>query len=67
MDDLCIMLPITRYRVLDVNRTVVRRVETRERIDCISIRVRAPLILVELTWNSADDLDLEVTEPNGES
>lgn len=66
VDDLCILIPITRYAVLDGNGKVQRKVSTRQRIDCISARVRAPLILVELTWNSDDDFSLHVTEPNGE-
>lgn len=66
MDDLCMLLPIKKYNVLADDGTVLREVTTNERNDCIAARVRAPVILIELTWNSDDDFDLEVTEPNGE-
>lgn len=65
VDDLCVLIPIKSYTVMTEQQEEVKNVRTRERADCLSVRTIAPLLLVELTWNSGDDLDLSIREPNG--
>lgn len=66
IDDLCVYIPIRSYDLLNEDLSLDRRVRrTKELEDCVSFRTTAPRILVELTWDSPDDLDLRVEEPNG--
>lgn len=64
LDDLCVVLPITSYDVMMGGKT--KTINRSRPSDCLSFRTRNPKVLVELSWNSSDDLDLEVTEPDGE-
>ncbi|CDF34443.1 unnamed protein product [Chondrus crispus] len=64
LDDLCVVLPITSYGEFEKDESITR-VSGGGRKDCVSFRTRNPMVLIELSWDSADDFDLEVTEPNG--
>lgn len=47
------------------NMPVVRQPKKKERRPCLAFRTVYPLALVQLSWDSSDDLDLSVTEPGG--
>lgn len=67
LEDSCIIFPIIKYELLDRRRRRVKRfVKTNgsER-DCVSFQTRTAAILVDLTWNSDDDFDVQITEPDG--
>ena len=59
VDDLCVVIPITKYRVAG------RVVDTRNPKSCISATTVRPTILAEMTWDTGDDLDLRIIEPDG--
>lgn len=65
VDDLCVILPVKSYDLFKENGSLDRRVRTKQRNDCVSFRSSAPTILIELTWDNSDDLDVSVKEPNG--
>lgn len=70
LKDACIVLPVVSFRRLIGNgdEAIIGPKETRNEalIDCVSFRTKAPTLHIELVWTRAsDDLDLEVTEPNG--
>lgn len=63
--DLCVKLPVTSYNELNRKGKITRRItNSKKEEDCISFRTRVPKILIELTWNSPDDFDVTVKEPN---
>lgn len=61
-NDICVQIPILRYELFKRNGSL-KVVNSNDPNDCISYRVRAPKLLIELAWDSSDDLDLVVTEP----
>lgn len=65
LNDLCVKLPIKTYELVSPRTgKKKRRVRTSgDGKDCVAFRTKAHKILVELSWNSIDDLDLSVTEP----
>lgn len=66
VDDLCVLLPVKAYDLFKESGSLDRRVKrTNQREDCLSFRTTAPRILIELTWDSSDDLDVSVEEPDG--
>lgn len=67
LDNLCVKLPIRSYEIVEPRSGRVKQVvKTKgEDTDCLSFRTRAAKILVELTWDSNDDFDLYVIEPDG--
>lgn len=66
LNGLCVNLPITKYDILKNSGGVAKSVSnSRKSEDCVSFRTAIPSILIELTWQSADDIDLSVLEPNG--
>lgn len=64
-DDLCVKIPIKKYNLLKNDGSIDRQVKSKAPEDCVSFRSVVPRILVELTWDSSDDFDVSVTEPNG--
>lgn len=60
LDGLCANLPLSSIEesgnVVDLNDTN----------DCIAFNIRVPKLLIELEWDTGDDLELSVTEPDGE-
>lgn len=67
VDDLCVKIPVTSYDLLNEDLTLDKRIRrTSQPEDCVSFRSLLPKILIELTWDSSDDFDLSVKEPNGE-
>lgn len=66
LHDRCMVLPIRRYQVLERNGELREVRNTTRRNACVSFRTTAPAIQVSLLWDTADDLDLEITEPDGE-
>lgn len=66
LDDLCVNLPIKSYDVLNKKGRVVNSVsKSKKKEDCIAFRTTVPIILIELTWQNADDIDVRVNEPDG--
>lgn len=63
LEELCVVLPIRSYDLVEGDK--VTRVGPGGRRQCVSFRSRNPRVLVELSWDSSDDFDLEVTEPSG--
>lgn len=59
VDDLCVKIPIKAYKR---GSSTIR---TNNANDCVSLTTVVPIILVELTWDAGDDLDLTVFEPSG--
>lgn len=65
-NDICVLIPIQRYELFRADGSL-RTVNTNDLSDCISYRVRAPKLLIELSWDSSDDLELIVREPQPSS
>lgn len=67
INDLCIKIPITKYQIIGTGRgNPTRIVETNNPDDCVSFTTNRALLLIELSWNTGDDMDLKVIEPNGD-
>lgn len=69
LHDKCFVLPITGFQIIDSDtQRLVRneRVDTSDRSNCVAFRTTAPQIHIQLTWDSPDDFDLSVTEPDGD-
>lgn len=66
LEDLCVVLPITQYDLLNTDGTVGETVTTSRKKSCVSFLTRNPELLIELFWDSSDDLDLTLTEPDGD-
>ena len=65
LDDLCVTLPIRRYNIETSDGSVFPAVSTNNERDCVSFRTINQPILVEVTWDSADDFDLSIQGPDG--
>lgn len=63
-DDLCVQLPITKYQTVNKKGKTTTISKTGKN-DCVSFRTIAPFLVIEMTWGSADDYDIFVTEPDG--
>lgn len=67
LHDQCMTLPIQRYQSIDLDTgRPIKLVEKTGANDCVAFRTTAPAIHIELTWDTQDDLDLEITEPDGD-
>lgn len=64
LHDRCMILPIRSYRTRPGPSGRVINVRG-DRTACVAFRTSAPTIHAQLIWNSADDLDLGIVEPNG--
>lgn len=62
----CMILPIRAYQKVNTAFRPVGNVLTRGRKACVAFRTTAPDIHVELTWDSNDGFDLDLTEPDGD-
>lgn len=67
LHDQCMILPITRYeRINYATGRPTKILNASGKNDCVAFRTTAPTILVELSWDTQDDFDLEVEEPDGD-
>lgn len=67
LHDQCMILPIKRYQVIDLDTGLAKQiVNTNGTTECVSFRTTAPAIQVQLTWDTQDDFDVEVMEPDGD-
>lgn len=57
------MVPVTKYEIY--GRRGLRIIETEDEDECISFTARVPDVLIEAVWDSGDDMDLSVREPDG--
>lgn len=64
LDGLCVVLPMERFEVARGKGGV--RVREGDERDCVSFVTSNPAVLVELSWNTRDNLDLAVEEPDGD-
>lgn len=65
IDEKCVKLPILQY---EIRKPTFKIVNTPGGpTDCVSFTTRASQLLIEVTWQSRDDLDLAVTDPNGKT
>lgn len=63
----CWILPIRRYQKINLaNGRVTGRVDVNGRNQCVAFRSTAPAIQVQLSWDTQDDFDLEIIEPDGD-
>lgn len=64
----CMTMGIRRFETIDFDtREPIRsvRVQPRPR-NCVAFRTIAPRLLISFTWDTQDDFDLIVTEPDGD-
>lgn len=67
LDGQCIILPILSYKYADrVSRKSFRLEETTPQ-DCVAFTVRSPDLVVDLTWSLAENLDVMIRGPRGDS
>eukprot|EP00177_Eucheuma_denticulatum_P006482 GFKZ01011800.1.p1 GENE.GFKZ01011800.1~~GFKZ01011800.1.p1 ORF type:complete len:331 (-),score=17.39 GFKZ01011800.1:214-1206(-) len=68
LHDRCMILPIRRYQEINATTQLPIRVVSAggSNRNCVAFRTTAPAIQVELTWDSGDDFDLAVEEPDGD-
>lgn len=67
LHDKCWIMPVRRYERINLDSgRVLRRLNSNARSDCVAFRTTAPAIQVELVWDTPDDFDLEVREPDGD-
>ena len=64
-NDLCVTIPIKRYRVLNRDGTTGPVVKTSNPKDCVSLKAGGSKLQFNLRWNSTDDLDMLLEEPSG--
>lgn len=62
----CFILPIRSYQVVDSSGTVIRTDRATGSDDCVSFRIQAPKVQIDLFWQSDDDFDLSVVEPDND-
>lgn len=65
LNDLCVKMPINEYTLERPSGAKIRTLKTSDPMDCFTFRAAVPKVLVELSWDSPDDFDLNVMEPNG--
>lgn len=68
LHDRCMIMPVTKYEEIDPNTQLPLRIVNTggTGTNCVAFRTTAPAIQVELLWDSGDDFDLAVTEPDGD-
>lgn len=67
LDNRCVILPVRAFQEIDpeTGEKLGRKVVRGNR-NCVSFQTIAPKMVVELFWQSSDDFDLEVLEPDGD-
>lgn len=65
LDKHCVTIPVLSYKAVLPTGRVGPRVTTTSPNDCITMRVLSTKLEFELSWNTTDDFDLKVTEPDG--
>eukprot|EP00177_Eucheuma_denticulatum_P005336 GFKZ01009694.1.p1 GENE.GFKZ01009694.1~~GFKZ01009694.1.p1 ORF type:complete len:370 (+),score=1.72 GFKZ01009694.1:161-1111(+) len=65
LHDRCFVLPITRYRIQNPDQPAQFQTidASQQRDSCVAFRTRAPLLHVQLTWESNGDGDILVQGP----
>lgn len=69
IDKICVQIPITSFQRRDGhyegNDTKVIETRGRQSRDCVSFIPQVAELLVEMEWDSVDDFDLKLLEPDG--
>ena len=65
LENLCVRIPIRSHDLLRRNGSVRRTITLSRARDCIGFRTRVAELDIELIWNTANDLNLRVIEPDG--
>lgn len=62
------VVPIREYTVVDpaTDRVVDTIGLGRQQSECVAFRTLAPFLQIQARWNTEDDLDLEINEPDRE-
>lgn len=69
LHDRCVVLPVTGFEIIDSDtQRFLRseRVDTSDSANCVAFRTTAPQIHIQLIWDTPDDFDLSVSEPDGD-
>lgn len=67
LHDQCMIMPITRYERINLaTGRPIKILNASGKSDCVAFRTTAPTIQIEMQWDTPDDFDLEVTEPDGD-
>lgn len=67
LHDQCMIMPIQKYQSIDLDTGRPKEIIEKDgENDCVAFRTTAPAIQIELSWDTADDFDLQVTEPDGD-
>lgn len=61
---LCARIPIVSYQIEKNGKLRTRRLRN-DPTQCVEVAIVSSRLSIELLWDSADDLDLRVTEPDG--
>ena len=65
LDNLCVRLPIRSHDLLRRNGSIRRTVRLSGARDCVGLRTRIAQLDIELLWDTSNDLNLRVIEPDG--
>lgn len=69
LDKVCIRLPIERFEEIDSDGNVVGVISNsgNPNTDCVSFTSGSPKVAITLYWESSNDIDLLVTEPDNDT
>lgn len=64
-DGLCVTMPVKKYAIIQADGSETRVVASNLASSCVKFAAKVPRILIELTWSTGDNFDIEVIEPDG--
>lgn len=67
INDKCVILPILSYNFADLKLRNFFSANATADVDCVSFVAKTNDLIVDLTWNLARNLDIDVTGPRGET
>lgn len=65
LDFTCVTLPITEFAIVNRDGSLTQGNGRGNKKSCVRFVTVVARILIELTWDSSDDFDVAVTEPDG--
>lgn len=66
LNNLCVTLPLLQVGIEESDGSLTRVRGKRDSTSCVAFQSEVASILVELTWNTGDNFDLSVIDPNGD-